>query len=252
MKNSYQGYGVFLKFIQAYSPKSFRNIDPDDPLMLELEAGMVKNNQFFYVADVINLEIIFTSKGSTQMIGVEPKDLSLGHFMEATHPDDLQRLSTGRVKLIKKAQDLFISGEEFTILSSNFRIKNGLGEYSNILTQNYLFYRSVPIKTVYLLKVHTNIDWCTKIKHGYHYYIGNDMSYFRYPDKKMMLEGNIFTKREFEIIKLIEQGLNTEEIAGELFLSIYTVHTHRRNILKKTDKTSISDLIYDLKERGFL
>jgi DNA-binding CsgD family transcriptional regulator len=64
--------------------------------------------------------------------------------------------------------------------------------------------------------------------------------------------GNIFTKREFEIIKLIGSGLSSEEIADKIFLSVHTVNTHRRNILEKSGKETISELIYDLMERGVL
>jgi DNA-binding NarL/FixJ family response regulator len=64
--------------------------------------------------------------------------------------------------------------------------------------------------------------------------------------------GNIFSEREFEIIKLIETGLNSEQIAAKLFLSVHTVNTHRSNVLEKCEKASIPDLIYDLKERGLL
>jgi DNA-binding CsgD family transcriptional regulator len=110
----------------------------------------------------------------------------------------------------------------------------------------------VPYKTVFFLKIHTNIDWHKRIKHGYHYYVGTDLSYFKYPDDDMLMKGNIFSGREFEIIKLIETGLTSEEIADKLFLSVHTVNTHRRNILDKSGKSSISDLIYDLMERGVL
>ena len=78
------------------------------------------------------------------------------------------------------------------------------------------------------------------------------MSYFRFPDEKMLQMGNVFTKREFEIIMLIEAGMSTEQIADKLFLSVYTVNTHRGNILKKTKKANVSELIFDLKERGLL
>ena len=114
--------------------------------------------------------------------------------MEATHPDDIQRLNIGRAKLIKKAQDIFIEGKGATLLTTNFKMRNADGGYSNCLMQNYLFYSSIPYKTVFFLKIHTNIDWCKKIKHGYHYYIGNDLSYFRYPDQEMLQMGNVFTK----------------------------------------------------------
>ena len=65
------------------------------------------------------------------------------------------------------------------------------------------------------------------------------MSFFRYPDQKMLQLGNVFTNREFEIIKMIASGMSTEQIAEKLFLSVYTVNTHRGNILKKTGITKI-------------
>ncbi|MCK7538476.1 MAG: helix-turn-helix transcriptional regulator [Marinilabiliales bacterium] len=48
--------------------------------------------------------------------------------------------------------------------------------------------------------------------------------------------------REFEIIRLIEAGLSSKEIADKLFLSVHTVNTHRSNILEKSGKSQISDL----------
>lgn len=245
-------YKLFFKFLETYTPKGFKEIDQDSPLMIELEKLMEQNDQFIYIADAIRMEILFTSKRSIDMIGVPSENVSFYHFMERTHASDIQRLNIGRAKLLKKSQDIFISGKGSTLMSTNFRVRNGKGKYSNYLMQNYLFFSSTPYKTVFFLKVHTNIDWCKKLKHGYHYYIGNDMSNFRYPDQELLQMGNIFTKREFEIIKLIETGLSTEQISEQLSLSQYTVNTHRGNILKKTEKAHFSELIYDLKERGVL
>jgi hypothetical protein len=246
-----QDYTLFHKFIKTYILNSFNGINAADPLMIELEDMMEKNNQFLYIADIIQMNVIFTSKRSIEMIGITPENVSPYHFMEATHPDDIQRLNLGRAKLIKLAQDIFIAKEGTTLVSTNFKIRNAEGVYSNFLVQAYLFYSSLQ-NTVFFLKIHTNIDWCKKIKNGFHYYIGNDLSYFRYPDKELLQFGNIYTKREFEIIKLIESGLNSEQIAEKLFLSHYTINAHRSNILKKTNKSHISELIYDLNERGLL
>lgn len=41
------------------------------------------------------------------------------------------------------------------------------------------------------------------------------------------------TKREVEIIRLVCKGMTSAEIAEKLFLSIFTVQTHRKNILRK-------------------
>jgi len=186
------------------------------------------------------------------MIGIEPEEVSPYHFMEVTHPDDIQRLNLGRTKIIKMAQDLFIAKKGYGLLATNYKMRNPSGGYSDFLIQCYIYYTSIPNETVFFLKIHTNIDWHKKIKHGYHYYVGNDLSYFRYPDDEMLMKGNIFSDREFEIIRLIHSGLSSEEIAEKLFLSVNTVNTHRRNILVKSGKESISELIYALKESGLL
>jgi hypothetical protein len=252
MDIKYQDYSLFFKFIETFAPVGFKGIDPDDPLLLELEKIMEKNNQFINTADMIQLKFLFTSKRSTQMIGVEPADVTPYHFFEAAHADDNQRFSIGRARLIKLAQDFYVAEKGFALLSTNIRTRNPQGKYSNLLYQLYIYYSTIPYKSVYLLKIHTNIDWCKKLKNGYHYYLGNDMSYFRYPDDKLLMTGNPFSNREFEIIKLIEVGLSSEQIAEKLFLSINTVNAHRANILKKSGKTTIPDVIYDLMKRGVL
>lgn len=43
----------------------------------------------------------------------------------------------------------------------------------------------------------------------------------------------ILTRREKEILQLLEQGFNGPQIAEKLFLSTHTVESHRKNILKK-------------------
>jgi DNA-binding CsgD family transcriptional regulator len=82
--------------------------------------------------------------------------------------------------------------------------------------------------------------------------VGNDLSFFRYPDEELLKASVPFSVREFEIIRLIETGLTSEEIANKIFVSVHTVNTHRRNILAKTNKATMSELIYDLIGRGVL
>ena len=42
------------------------------------------------------------------------------------------------------------------------------------------------------------------------------------------------TRQEMTVARLVCSGLNSEEVAERLFISIHTVHTHRRRILEKT------------------
>jgi DNA-binding CsgD family transcriptional regulator len=245
-------YNLFFEFIKTYSLVGFKGIDRQDPLILALEEMMKINNQFFLVFDMLNMKIEFTSNRSLQMLGIIPKDLTPYHFKEATHFDDLKRNELGIAKIFKIAHELFVAKKGEMLISSNFRFRTITGTYSNQLVQIYLFYKAVPNETVYMLNINTDIDWCRNFKNRFHYYTGNDLSNFRYPDEELLRKTHSFTEREFDIIKLIHAGLNSEQIAKNLFVSTFTINTHRRNILDKTGKVHISDVIYDLTELGLL
>ena len=63
--------------------------------------------------------------------------------------------------------------------------------------------------------------------------------------RKPGIESNIpiLTRREKEILGLIAEGLTNNEIAQQLFISITTVETHRKNILAKFKARNIASLI---------
>ena len=46
------------------------------------------------------------------------------------------------------------------------------------------------------------------------------------------------TKREFEILQMIRNNHTNQQIADKLFLSIYTIETHRKNIMQKLNLKS--------------
>jgi len=51
-------------------------------------------------------------------------------------------------------------------------------------------------------------------------------------DDKFLKQFNL-TRREKEIIDLIKASLSNQQISDQLFLSIYTIETHRKNIMHK-------------------
>jgi DNA-binding NarL/FixJ family response regulator len=51
------------------------------------------------------------------------------------------------------------------------------------------------------------------------------------------------TLREFEILKQIAKGNDGKKIASQLFISIHTFRTHRKNIMKKTGRHTTPELI---------
>ena len=60
------------------------------------------------------------------------------------------------------------------------------------------------------------------------------------------------TKREVEIIKMVCNEKGTKQIAEELFLSEFTIQTHRRNILRKVEVKNVAGLINFARENCLL
>ena len=60
---------------------------------------------------------------------------------------------------------------------------------------------------------------------------------------RMIGKKEVLSDREQEVLLLLAEGNSTKKIAKLLYISINTVATHRRNIMKKLDVHSISQLI---------
>jgi DNA-binding NarL/FixJ family response regulator len=60
------------------------------------------------------------------------------------------------------------------------------------------------------------------------------------------------TKREKEILKLIADGMSSQEIAETLFISLRTVETHRLNLNQKLDVKNTAGLVKEAIKRGLI
>ena len=245
-------YSIFFDFIESYLPSGFLNIGTEDPIIQKLNQLMDENDQFITVADLAKIKFLYVSEGIRSMIGVEPSQLNPSHFVEVTHPDDLSRFGLLRAQTFVVEKEVLETKKGSMLVSFTIRIHNTEGIYFNCLCQAYFFFSQIPHDAVYLLQVISNVDRFEKKKHVFHHYKGKDLSYFRYPDNELLKIGPAFSTRELEIIKLIESGMNSKQIADKLFISVHTVNTHRRNILQQCGKDNISNLIYELNEQGLL
>ena len=53
----------------------------------------------------------------------------------------------------------------------------------------------------------------------------------------------ILSSRERQVLQLLAEGKSTKEIAGELFVSVKTIESHRKNIMQKLNIFNLADLI---------
>jgi DNA-binding NarL/FixJ family response regulator len=53
----------------------------------------------------------------------------------------------------------------------------------------------------------------------------------------------VVTRREKEVLALLDEGLNGPQIAERLFLSPFTVETHRKNLLLKFNVSNTQQML---------
>lgn len=68
----------------------------------------------------------------------------------------------------------------------------------------------------------------------------------------LRLAAPVFSRRETEVLDLISHGLSNREIAGQLFLSVKTIETHRKNLTEKANVKNTAELIKYVSSVGLL
>jgi two-component system, NarL family, response regulator NreC len=63
---------------------------------------------------------------------------------------------------------------------------------------------------------------------------------------------DLLTPREREILQLVAEGKSNKEVANLLHLSVYTVETHRANVMEKLKLKSVPELILYAVRKGII
>ena len=73
-----------------------------------------------------------------------------------------------------------------------------------------------------------------------------------FPSKSKDCGATPLSAREKEILTLVAKGMVAKEIAAELHISPHTIYTHRKNILRKLNLTSPTEMIVYALEQGLI
>lgn len=128
----------------------------------------------------------------------------------------------------------------------NYRIKNGKGNYVNIIQNTTPLQFDETNKPIIgmahyaVLNSETIIDICATAK-ILNENNENETLYYENMSSANLLD--IISNRERDIIRLIITKNTSDEIANKLNISVHTVNTHRRNILKKLNIDSTFELV---------
>jgi DNA-binding NarL/FixJ family response regulator len=122
------------------------------------------------------------------------------------------------------------------LILTNQTNRNELNEFARIGVKNLVY------KTADQEEIFSAIDSALKNKK---YYSGEVLDFLMvssYANNERQ-ENFYLTPAEIKMVKLISGGLTTKEIALQLSISFHTVMSHRKNIFRKLNVSSVSELI---------
>jgi DNA-binding CsgD family transcriptional regulator len=239
---------------------AIRVVDLDRNRLDELIASIFSNGPFyFYVVDFSdNMKINYMSPSVREIHGLDPETTTFQDILNQIHPDDMP--------FVAKAEDVAwrfadkVMPREFRDKykkSYCFRFRTADGSYQLFNHQAVVLSLDENGGLSKSLNIHTNISHLTKENNHKLSLIGmfNAPSFLNidvWSNELSEPVESLFTVREAEIIRLISDGLNSNQIADRLFITTDTVKTHRKNIMKKSGCRNVGQLITRCITHGLL
>jgi DNA-binding CsgD family transcriptional regulator len=210
---------------------------------------------YHYVFNLKESRFDMMSDEVTDILGYSPVELNVPFFLSKIHPDDQPYFLNFEYKVteffsaLKPAQRLNYK------VSYDYRVRKKDGTYIRILQQVLPIQLDDEDRVLRTLGIHTDISSLKSSGVPVLSFIGlhGEPSYMNVNVKKVFSPSPFsLTLREREVLALLVQGKNSEEIGKELFISMHTVATHRKNIRKKTGTKNTITLIKKAVEKGWL
>lgn len=213
---------------------------------------------YYYIIDMPNQNMEYVSDGTAQILGLDPKEVTVDLLIGRLVPEHREEMLKKEAVVV----DFFLNylpATEITNYKSVYycAIMDVEGHSHKILHQAVpLSLTTETLKPKHILVVHTEVDHLLynqkdslhfiNLNHGKCFY---DVPYEKGvfdPTRDRELPKDPFealSGRELEVIQKIAEGYNTSEIAAQLHISVHTLRTHRKNILKKSNCKNIHELL---------
>jgi DNA-binding CsgD family transcriptional regulator len=151
-------------------------------------------------------------------------------ILERIEPDDLIKKHSLELQFFHYLKALPLEDRSDYYITSKMRMKDSKDEYTWV--QHRMFYVCNSSGSFWLALCLYNLsrnDGEDKVSSGV--IVNSATGGVISSDSKRY--NNILTKREKEILSLIDKGKMSKDIANMLSISIYTINRHRQNILEK-------------------
>jgi len=214
---------------------------------------------YWYIIDFSQRKMDFVHPNVKSILGIMPEAFTLEYLIDIVHEEDLKYMSTYEDMVIKFMTEKITPEDYFNYkMSYKLRARHVDGTYKYILHQAITLTTDRDNRVLQVLGIHCDIGHISTTLEREVSFIGiNGRPSFLGISVDKNIENlttsqTLFTKREIEIIQNVSEGSSTKEIAKNLHISIGTVQTHRKNILKKSNRKNMAEVITMAVKKGLI
>lgn len=237
------------EFLEVFSTKYA------DVAKLEKNVDFLDNSNFsqsecLYILDFSVSEMIF-KKGFKNFLGYDQDSMNIETYLKLIHPEDIDMVGKiGKASILHSSNHPGRNSENVLYLS--FRIRKRNGEYVKVLSQSSVFETDKNGQMVTSLVKVSDISFMEDNNLVKYNFVAEKLKEDEFKRQIYGDKFNLFTNRELDIIKEIEKGVTNAKIALSLEISIHTVATHRKKIMKKCNCHSADELLMFCRKNGVL
>ncbi len=210
---------------------------------------------FYYIFNLKDSKFELMSEEVETMLGYKREELDLQFFLNNIHPEDQPWFLNIESKVAEFFGQLSLAQILNYRVRYDYRMKKSNGEYIRILQQVITIQHNETGGVLRTFGVHTDISHLKMEGKPILSFIGlnGELSFIDVDIEKVFPTPSSFlTAREIEILSMLVEGVETKEIASQLFISNETVSTHRKNLLRKTEARNTSEMIMLAIRKGWV
>lgn len=190
-----------------------------------------------FVVDVYKCNYTYASSNFVDLLGYDSHKIETlerqGDYLESRiHPDDRAQLATLQVTLAQFIYNLPLEQRNDYSNIYSFRMLNARQQYIRVTSRHQVLEQDRNGKA-WLIIGNMDISPNQKDFETVDCAVLNLKNGEIFSPSLLPLPSANLTNREIEILRLIQKGLLSKEIADKLCISIHTVNIHRQNLLRK-------------------
>lgn len=197
------------------------------------------------------------AEGYEKYFGWPDEKMTSDFILDIVHPDDREAFGMLYYLCLEGLLHMPIPVKNIGHFCISYRIKTASGDYVRILETNNIIEcdaeKNIPL---ICLSQMNKVDYASDSSRVSYYFLIRDehqsveiMSEFLRQYDPLV---NIFSDTEIKIVKHIQAGLTSKEIADKVFLSKHSIDKYRKNLLKKTGSASAPQMVNYLRQIGVL